>query len=88
MSAASGGAARFLGLQIIAALGSYQLRFAPPRLEQLHLAPAALGLRLRGCVAGEANVSLLSAAGSRGVLTPCQVGFGRQARGGRRSEEP
>ena len=70
---ANGGCAEFQGLQVAAPPGSYQLRFSPTSPQQSLLAPATLDLRLRGCVAGEANLTTQAAGrGSAAALAPCQ----------------
>lgn len=86
---ANGGVAEFLGLQVAAPPGEYQLRFSPLAQQHLRLAPAVLDLTLRGCVAGEANLTA-QAASHDGVasLAPCQqcrpgtVSLDPQASGG------
>ena len=70
---ANAGVAKFFGLQVAAPPGDYQLRFSPLAQQHVLLAPAVLSLRLRGCVAGEANLTAQAEArGAAALLAPCQ----------------
>jgi hypothetical protein len=52
--------------------GDYELRFSPMVMQRDSLAPAALALRVRKCIAGESNLTALApGAGGEGALAPC-----------------